>query len=172
MRDTPVLHLAEIAAGPGRLPERAQALLVELHRHVAFDASWMALAEPMGTGYTSLASTSLDQRTVQYLSGPQMAHDIEATGTNRARPPLSPSDLSSPAKELPTWAECLIPAGYHEALAMALFAPGRRHVGFLALLSAHTQPPTTAMRRRLKRLGPILARGIDPMRSLLPAARL
>jgi DNA-binding CsgD family transcriptional regulator len=172
MTEAPALHLAEIAAGPGPLPERARALLVELRRHLPFDASWIALAEPLGTGYTSLASTSLDQSTVQYLSGPEMAHDIEMTGTNRAGPPLSPSDLPYPAEELPTWADCLIPAGYHEALAVGLFAPGARHVGFLALLSAHTQPPTQSIRRRLKRLSPILARGIDPMRSLLIAARL
>src|SRR4051812_5907948 len=172
MTEAPALRLAEIAASPERLPERAQALLVELHRHVAFDASWMALAEPLGSGYTSLASTSLDECTIQYLSGPKMAHDIELTGANRARPPLSPSDLPYPAAELPTWAECLIPAGFHEALAVALFAPGPRHVGFLALLSARTQPPTAAMRHRLGQLAPILARGIDPMRSLLTAARL
>src|SRR3954454_23714145 len=120
MTEAAALRLAEIAASPERLPERAQALLVELRRHVAFDASWIALAEPLGTGYTSLASTSLDQRTVQYLSGPKMAHDRELTGANRARPPLSPSDLPSPADKLPTWAECLIPAGYHEALAVGL----------------------------------------------------
>jgi DNA-binding CsgD family transcriptional regulator len=172
MTEVPALHLAEIAATPGPLPERAQALLVELRVHIPFDASWMALAEPRGTGYTSLASTSLDQSVVRYLSGPEMAHDIEVTGTNRAGPPLSPSDLPYPAQALPTWADCLIPAGYHEALVVALFAPGSRHVGFLALLSAHSQPPTPAVRRRLKRLSPILARGIDPMLSLLNAARL
>jgi len=172
MTEAPAVHLAEIAARPGPLPERARALLLELRRHVPFDASWIALAEPLGTGYTSLASTSLDQRTVQYLSGPAMAHDIELTGTNRAGPPLSPSDLPYPAEELATWADCLIPAGYHEALAVALFASESRHVGFLALLSADTQPPTQTIRRRLKRLSPILARGIDPMRSLLTAARL
>ena len=172
MTEAAALHLAEIAARPGPLPERAQALLVELRRHVPFDASWIALAEPLGAGYTSLASTSLDQSTVQSLSGPKMAHDIEVTGTNRAGPPLSPPDLPYAAEELPTWADCLIPAGYHEALTVALFAPESRQVGFLALLSARTQAPTQTMRRRLKRLSPILARGIDPMRSLLTAARL
>src|SRR3954451_1706721 len=172
MTEASALRLAEIAASPERLTERAQALLVELRRHVPFEASWMALAEPLGTGYTSLASISLDQRTVEYLSGPKMAHDIELTGTNRARPPLSPSDPPYPAEELPTWAECLIPAGYHEALAVALFAPSGRHVGFLALLSGSRQPPSPATRRRLGRLAPVLAHGIDPMRSLLTAARL
>jgi DNA-binding CsgD family transcriptional regulator len=170
MTEASALQLAEIAATPGPLPERAQALLHELARHIPFDSSWLALADPQGSGYSSLASTSLDQSTVQYLSGPKMAHDIEVTGTDRARPPLSPSDLPYPAEDLPTWAECLIPAGYHEALAVPLFVPRQRHVGFLALLNASTTPPTKAIRHRLARLAPILARGIDPMRSLRIAA--
>ena len=99
MTEAPAVRLAEIAASPGRLPERARALLVELRRHVPFDASWMALADPMGTSYTSLASTSLDESTVRYLSGPKMAYDIEVTGANRAGLPLSPSDLPYPAEE-------------------------------------------------------------------------
>jgi DNA-binding CsgD family transcriptional regulator len=172
MMYAPALRLADIAAMPGRLPDRAQALLVELRRHVPFDASWLALADPLGSGYTSLASISLDEGTLQYLSGPKMAHDIEVTGANRASPPLSPSDLPYSADELPTWAECLIPAGYHEALAVALFGAGRRHVGFLALLSGSAQPPAEAVRHRLGELAPVLARSIDPMRSLLAAARL
>jgi hypothetical protein len=64
------------------------------------------------------------------------------------------------------------PAGIHEALALALFAPAGRHVGFLALLSGSRQPPSPATRRRLGRLAPVLAHGVDPMRSLLTAARL
>jgi DNA-binding CsgD family transcriptional regulator len=162
--------LAEIAATPGSLPERAQALLQELHHQVPFDASWLALADPVGHRYFSLASDSLDGETVRYLSGPKMARDIEATGTDRDRPPLSPSDLPYPIENLPTWAECLIPAGFHEALAVPLFVPGQRHVGFLALLAADPTPPSESIRNYVGRLAPILARGIDPMRSLRTAA--
>jgi DNA-binding CsgD family transcriptional regulator len=93
-------------------------------------------------------------------------------GTDRARPPLSPSDLPHAAEELPTWAECLMPSGIHEALAVGLFSPAGRHVGFLALLSGDWQPPSAATRRRVGRLAPVLALGIDPMRSLVTAARL
>ncbi len=166
------LLLAETASSLGNTSERAQALLEVLGRVVPFDGAWLALADPLGHGYHSLASVGLDVPTVEFLSGPLMARDIEVTGTNRARPPLSPSDLPYPAEELPTWAECLIPAGIHEGLAVALFADEGRHVGFLALLSASPQPPSTAARRRLGRLAPVLARGIDPMRSLVIAARL
>src|SRR5919202_5711032 len=135
MGTTATLELAEIASSTGSLPGRAQDVLECLRRLVPFDAAWLALADPMRSSYTSLAGTDLDQGALEYLSGPKMAHDIEVTGTDRARPPLSPSDLPYPATELRTWAECLLPAGIHEALAVGLF-DGQRHVGFLALLSS------------------------------------
>jgi DNA-binding CsgD family transcriptional regulator len=163
--------LAETAASAGTIPERAQALLDILRRLVPFDGAWLALADPLGEGYHSLASIGLDRPVVEFLAGPVMARDIEATGTDRA-PPLSPSDLPYPAEELPTWAECLVPAGIYEALAVALFSPAGQHVGFLALLSSERQPPSRATRRRVGQLAPIVAHGIDPMRSLVTAARL
>jgi DNA-binding CsgD family transcriptional regulator len=164
--------LGHIAASSQPLPERAGALLGALRPVVPFDAAWVALADPLRSSYSSLASVDLDDHVLDFLSGPLMAHDIEVTGTDRDRPPLSPSDLPYPAEELPTWSDCLIPAGIHEALAVALFARGGRHVGFLALLSSGREPPATAVRQRLAAVVPVLAHGIDPMRSLLTTVRL
>lgn len=164
--------LAETTAATGTTAERAHALLGLLRSVVTFDAAWLALTDPLGHGYHSLASLDLDQPVENFLSGPVMARDIEVTQTDRARPPLSPSDLPYPAEELPTWADCLIPAGIHEALAVSLFAADGRHVGFLALLSGNRTAPSPVARRRLGRLAPVLANGIDPMRSLVTAARL
>jgi DNA-binding CsgD family transcriptional regulator len=166
------LLLAEAAASTGDTSERARSLLEVLRGIVPFDGAWVALADPLGNGYHSLASVDLDARVVEFLSGPLMARDIEVTGTDRARPPLSPSDLPYPAEDLPTWADCLHTAGIHEALALALFATDGRHVGFLALLSGDRRPPSPATRRRLGWLAPVLAHGIDPMRSLLTTAGL
>jgi DNA-binding CsgD family transcriptional regulator len=166
------LQLAETVTSAGTTNERGQALLEVLGRIVPFDGAWLALADPLGHTYSSLASVDVDVATVEFLSGPLMARDIEVTGTDRARPPLSPSDLPYPAEELQTWAECLIPSGIYEGLGVALFARAGRHVGFLTLLSGTREPPTAAIRRRLAALGPVLAHGIDPMRSLLTAARL
>jgi DNA-binding CsgD family transcriptional regulator len=126
----------------------------------------------MRSSYTSLASTALDARTLQHLGGPVMARDIQVTQTDRARPPLSPSDLPYPADELLTWAECLIPAGIHEGLGVGLFDRGGRHVGFLTLLSSSRQPPAPAVRRRLHQLTRVVAAGIDPWRSLAAAAQV
>src|SRR4051794_10636490 len=171
-RQADELLLGEVAASAGTTSQRAQALLEVLRPVVPFDSAWLALADPLRHAYYSLASVDLDVPTVLFLSGPLNARDIEVTGADQERPPLSPSDLPYPVEELPTWGDCLIPAGFHEALALALFAPAGRHVGFLALLSGSRQPPSAATRRRLGRLAPVLVHGIDPMRSLLTAARL
>ena len=166
------LEFTDIAASTAPLRQRAEALLAAVRRFVAYDGAWLALADPCRSSYSSLAGADLDDSTVTYLSGPRMAGGIEMTGADRARPPLSLSDLPYPAAELPTWAECLLPVGYREALAVSLFAPGGRHVGFLALLSGNRQPPSAEQRRRLRRLTPLLAQAVDPMRSLPAAARL
>jgi DNA-binding CsgD family transcriptional regulator len=166
------LLLAEIAAAAGPTSGRAHAMLEVLRGLVPFDAAWIALADPLHSSYSSLASVDLDDRVVDLFSGPQAAHDIEVAGVDRDGPPVSPSDLPYPIEELPTWAECLLPAGIHECLSVALFAHGGRHVGFLTVLSESRQPPAPAARRRLGRLTPVLAQGIDPMRSLVTAARL
>jgi DNA-binding CsgD family transcriptional regulator len=164
------LQLAEIAGRPGPVHARAQTLLDELHRHVPFDGAWMALAEPGRTGYTSVASTDLDRSSLRYLSGPQMARDIEMTGADRKRPPTSLSDLPYSSSDLRTWAECLLPAGFHEALSVGLFEDGGRHVGFMTVLFRRADPPPPPIRRRLTRLIPTLASGIDPVRSLAATA--
>jgi DNA-binding CsgD family transcriptional regulator len=167
---TAALEFAEIAARPAPVRQRAQALLDELHHHIPFDGAWMALAEPGGTRYTSLASTDLDGRSVRYLSGPRMAQDIETTGADRERPPMSLSDVPYSSRDLPTWAECLLPAGYREALSIALFENGGRHVGFMTLLFQSPDAPSPTLRRRLARLVPKIASGIDPVRSLAASA--
>jgi DNA-binding CsgD family transcriptional regulator len=164
--------LAEVAASTDALPRRAAALLEVLRRDLPYDGAWLALADPHDSGYRSLASADLDESTVSFLAGPRAARDIDGTGTHRNAAPHSPSDFPFPVAELPSWADCLLPAGFHEALSVALFAPGGRRVGLLALLYGSKEPPAAATRRRLGRLSPVLAHGIDPLRSLTMVAGL
>ncbi|RZS91187.1 regulatory LuxR family protein [Motilibacter rhizosphaerae] len=173
MDEPTVMDLVATSSSSGPVAQRAEGMLRSLRQLVPFDAAWLALSDSTSGSYTSLASVDLPASTLRYLSGPRMARDIEVTQTDRLRPPLSPSDLPYSAAELPTWAECLHPSGFHEALAVALFEDGgRRHVGFLALLSAGTEPPRADVRQRLHELTPVLARGIDPVRALAAAARM
>jgi DNA-binding CsgD family transcriptional regulator len=170
MTSTIAHRFTDIATSPGPVDERAQALLDELHHHIPFDGAWMALAGQGDTGYRSLASVDLDESSTRYLSGPRMARDIERTGADRDRPAISLSDVPYSADDLPTWAECLLPAGYHETLSVALFEDGGRHVGFLTVLFEAADPPSPVLRRRLARLMPEIASGIDPVRSLAASA--
>jgi DNA-binding CsgD family transcriptional regulator len=77
-----------------------------------------------------------------------------------------------PIAELPTWADCLIPAGFQEGLGVPLCEPGGPYLGMLSLLFADREPPSTSLRGHLGELTPLIARGVSPMRSLLATARL
>jgi DNA-binding CsgD family transcriptional regulator len=170
---TTALELAEIASSAEPLARRADALLGTLRRAIPFDGAWIAFADPPHNRvFTALASTDLAAATMEHFCGPVMARDIESAGLNRDGPPLRLADLPSPPQEILTWAEHLLPAGYHEGLGAGLFASGGRHVGHLGLLFGGRQPPSRDSRRLLWRLAPALALAIDPMRSLSAAARL
>jgi len=161
------LLLAETATSAGTTSERAHTLLEVLRRIVPFDGAWLALADPLGQGHHGLASVDLDVQAVELLSGALAARDLAFSGVNRARATAIPSDR--PERPTPSQIpEARIP----EALTLALAAPARRHVGVLALLTGSRMTPLPAARRRLDRLAPVLAHGIDPMRSLIGAARL
>lgn len=161
---------AEPAAGTGT--EWATALLEVVRREVPFDGAFLAVADPPAHQYFSVTGLDLDAATLQFLSTPQFARDLEITGGDREVPPVSPSDLPFPAAELPTWADHLIPSGIHEGLGIGLFAAGGRHVGHLAVLFGSRQRPSAVDRRRLQRLAPALAQVVDPLRPLLAAAGL
>jgi hypothetical protein len=74
------------------------------------------------------SSLVLARRAEQMLTVLRRPAQSEATGTDRALPPLGPSGLPFPVEELPGWAECLIPAGYRDGLATALSGPRGRHM--------------------------------------------
>ncbi|MBW0090853.1 helix-turn-helix transcriptional regulator [Pseudonocardia sp. KRD-184] len=150
------LRLAETATSPGTPSVRAHALLEALRRLVPFDGAWLALADPLGRGYHSLACVDVDVPTVERLSGALVSRTALAERPRPAPPLPEPPHPPSP---------------FPEAVGIDLVAPAGRRVGFLALLPGFHRP-SSGSRRRLGRLAPVLARGIDPMRSLLGAAHL
>jgi DNA-binding CsgD family transcriptional regulator len=173
MRDVPqVAEVIEIAASTAPLLERAQGLLHWLHRWLPSDAAWLALSDPGSNVYATVGSMGLDRSVVDYLDRPAVGQELQLTGLNRNRPPVNVADLPVPVDEIPTWADCLTPAGFREGLAVALFEPGGLHVGFLGLLSCSGEPRSAATRGRLGQLSPLIARGLSPMGSLLATARI
>jgi DNA-binding CsgD family transcriptional regulator len=170
--DLPVAELMEIAASTAPLRERAQSLVQRLEHWAPSDAAWVALVEPGTKIYARVGSSGLDRSIVRYLDRPAVAQEIELTGLNRDQPPISTAELPMALDELPTWAECLTPAGFHGALAVPLFESGGQHVGILGLLSSSSEPAPEATRERLQQLSPLIAQALSPMRSLLATARI
>jgi len=164
--------MVEVASSTDPLPQRAHAVLQSLGRWVPADAAWLALSDPRSHTYATAASTGLDRSIVAYLDRPAAAVEIQETGLNRDQPPVSLTELPTPLEELPTWSECLIPAGFRGGLGVPLFEPGGLLVGVLGLLSSSREPPFLESRDRLGQLSPVIARGLSPMRSLLAAARI
>jgi DNA-binding CsgD family transcriptional regulator len=166
-------ELTEIGFSGAPLPDRAEAILHTLRLLVPYDGAWMALNDPRrgSNSHLSLADSDLDSATLEHFCGPVMARDMELTGANRDGPPMGPSDLPYRLEEVLTWAECLLPAGYVDGLGMSLFARGR-HVGFLTVLFEDGTPRSPKARNWLWRLAPAIAEAIDPMSSLVAAARL
>ena len=173
MRDEPpVAEMIEIAVSTAPLLARAQGLLQRLNRCLPSEAAWLALSDPRSNVYATVSSTGLDRSVLDYLDGPATAQQIRLTGLNRNRSPISVADLPVAIDQLPTWTECLAPAGFREGLGVALFEPGGLHVGIVGLLFSSGERPSAAMRYRLAQLSPVIARGLSPMRSLLATARI
>jgi DNA-binding CsgD family transcriptional regulator len=162
--------LSHIAASSEPLPRMAQALLDALRSAVPYDGAWLAHADPVSGCHSTLASVGLDD-VLEFLSGPGTGRATEVNGMKQDCPSPSPSDLPLLAAELSWWSDCFDAAGFHQSHAAGLFADDR-HVGSLMLLSRSSSPPSRTSRRRFASLAPLIARGIDPMPSLLTAARL
>src|SRR3954452_185299 len=94
------LDVAEIAASSLTLPRRAEQMLTVLRRLVPFDGAWLGLADPHDPRYATAAAADLASSTLTFFTSPQQARDIEAPGTDRSLPPLSPSILPFPVEEL------------------------------------------------------------------------
>jgi DNA-binding CsgD family transcriptional regulator len=166
------IKVSQIAAAPDGPAERAKALLEPLHQLLPFDGAWLALRDEKRRGHHSLVSTGWDRRTAAYLDGPVLVDEIEQLGMTQSHTPLRVADFPSPACELRTWAECLLPAGFREGLGMCLFAADGRHLGFLGLFTSSPSVPSDAARDLLAALGPALAHAIDPLRSAAVAAQM
>jgi DNA-binding CsgD family transcriptional regulator len=143
-----------------------------LDRWLPVEAIWLTLSDPDSNVYATVGSTGLERPVLDYLDQPSVAREIQLAELNRSRPPVSVRELPVPFDELPTWADCLIPAGFREGLGVPLSEPGGPYVGMLSLLFSSEEPPSTALRDHMSQLGAVIARGVSPLRSLLATARL
>ena len=170
--DPPIGDMLEIAASTVPLLERARSLVESLDRWLPVEAIWLTLSDPDSNVYATIGSAGLERSVLEYLDRPTVAQEIQLAELNRKRPPVSVTELPVPVDELPTWADCLIPAGFRDGLGVPLFEPDGPYLGMLSLLFCSGEPPSAALRDRLGQLGALIARAVSPLRSLLATARL
>jgi DNA-binding CsgD family transcriptional regulator len=170
--DVPITEIVEIATSEVPLLERARGVVESLDRWLPVDAVWLTLSDPHSQVYATVGSTGLERPVLDYLDRPTVAREIQLAELNQARPPITVTELPVPVDDLPTWAECLIPAGFHEGLGVPLAEPGGPYLGMLSLLFSGAKPPSDSMRDGVAQLAPLIARAVSPLRSLLATARL
>jgi hypothetical protein len=97
---------------------------------------------------------------------------VEALGLNRFQPPVPASELGVPLVETRAWGEYLLPAGFVDGVAMALFTEDGRHLGFLSLLSGDAPDRTASYAGVLADLRPIVVEAVDRLPSFARAAQM
>ena len=167
-----VVEVGRIAAGPGSIADRAEALLQPLHRLVPFQAARIYLLDPQRREQLSLASYGYDEAVSAYMDSPAITDEVELLGLNRDRRPMRVQDLPVPLAEVRGWAEYLQPAGFRGGLAVGLFTGGGRYLGLLGLNTETERHPTEAARDLIGRLAPVIAAAVDPMRSIAVVGRM
>ncbi|HYT10018.1 MAG TPA: hypothetical protein VEL73_05090 [Mycobacteriales bacterium] len=165
-------EVARIASAPAAVEDRAVALLEPLHRIVPFEGAWIAVLDPERDVYLPLLDGSAAAPLQAYFRTPAANEELELVGLSRPRPPLCLRDSPVPPEETVAWMDYLWPAGFQEGLAVGLFAPDGRHVGFLGLLTDTTAHPTDAARDLVGVLAPTIASAIDRLPALATAARM
>jgi hypothetical protein len=165
-------EITGIAAAPGRVGERAQALLEPLRRVLPCAAAWIAVRDPVTRRHVSVGTAGDTGPLASYFAQPDADDELERLGLNRRRPPMRASDLPVPLAETRAWGEYLLPAGFRDGIAVGLFSADGRHLGFLSLLTDDPADSTAAHAGLVAALRPLLALAIDRLPSLGAVARL
>ena len=155
-----------IAAAPGNLAERAEALLAQLQRVVRFDAGWITLLPSGQDLHVPLARSGYDERICGFFDNTSLLEEVELVGLRRSRRPVRLVDVPCPPSELPSWAEYLEPAGFRDAVCAGLFASEGRYLGLLTLHTRAADQVSEAARDLLGMLTAPIASAVDPLRSL------
>ncbi|GGQ49790.1 GAF domain-containing protein [Couchioplanes azureus] len=165
-------EIVEIALMPGGPVERAQALVEPLRRITPCDAVLITAFDPERRLQTPLLRHGYHPMVSQALHGPRFTADVERAGLHGPRPPVRLCDLPVPAETLPTWSQCLYPAGFREGMGMGLFTRDGRYVGVVGTSSTDPTPATEEARDLLDHAGPWIAHAIDPLRTISAIAAL
>jgi hypothetical protein len=165
-------EIAQIASSAGSVERRADALLASLRAVVRWDAAWLAVRDPETRLHHRVASDGDVDSLARYFALPEADDEVERLGLNRCQPPVPASELPIPLAETRAWGDYLLPAGFDDGVAMALFTGDGRHLGFLSLLTGDRKRRTTSYSGLLADLGPTIASALDRLPSFVAAAQL
>jgi DNA-binding CsgD family transcriptional regulator len=165
-----IIEVAGVAAAPGTLAQRAEALLAQVHRVIPFEAGFIALLPQGESAHVPLIRHGYDDRTNEYLDSPEFLQDLELGGQRRTRRPVQHVDSPVPQAEIPVWADYLLPAGFRGALGVALFTPERRYLGLLGVTTERATPTGSDACNLAGLLAEQVAVAVDPWSSLATIA--
>lgn len=165
-------EMAEIAAMAGSVDQRADALLASLRGVIPYAAAWIGVRDPETRTHRRVGSDGDVDSLARYFALPEADDELEAMGLNRFQPPVPASALPVPLAETRAWGEYLLPAGFNDGVAMALFTDDGRHLGFLSLLTGDSGHRTASYGGLLAGLRPIIATALDRLPSFVAAAQL
>jgi hypothetical protein len=165
-------EMAQIAAAAGCVGQRADALLWSLRGVVPFDAAWIAARDPETRRHRRVGSDGDVGALARYFALPDADDEVEQLGLNRFRPPVTASTLPVPLAETRGWGEYLLPAGFVDGMAMALFTDDGRHLGLLCLLTGDAKHGPAPYVGLIDSLRPVIAHALDRLPSFAAAAQL
>ncbi|MCW2846186.1 MAG: protein of unknown function, putative domain [Marmoricola sp.] len=164
--------MAHTAAVAGSVEHRADALLESLRGVVPYAAAWIGLRDPETRTHHRVGSDGDIESLARYFALPEADDEVEALGLNRFQPPVPASALPVDLAETRAWGEYLLPAGFNDGVAMALYTDDGRHLGFLSLLTCDSRPGIASYSALLAGLRPIIARAMDRLPSFGAMAHL
>jgi hypothetical protein len=164
--------MAEIATQAGSVEQRADAMLESLRGVIPYAAGWIAVRDPETCIHRRVGSDGDIEPLSRYFALPEADAELEDMGLNRFQPPVTASALPVPLADTCAWGDYLLPAGFNDGVAMALFADDGRHLGFLSLLTGDPRHRTAWYGSLLADLRPVIARALDRLPSFAAAARL
>ena len=165
-------EMTHIAADAGSVERRAGALLECLHHVLPYSAAWIAVRDPETRMHRRVGSDGDTSALARYFDLAEADEELEQLGLNRFQPPVPASALPVPLAETRAWGEFLLPAGINDGVAMGLFSPDGRHLGFLSLLTHDPAPRSVPYVALLAGLRPVFAHALDRLPSFVAAADL
>lgn len=165
-------EMAEIAAAAGSVEQRADALLGSLRGVIPYAAAWIGVRDPETRTHRRVGSDGDVDSLTRYFARPEADVELESLGLNRFQLPVPASALPVPLADTLAWGEYLLPAGFDDGVAMALFTDDGRHLGFLSLLTGDSGHRTASYSALLASLRPIIVKALDRLPSFASAAQL